>query len=76
MPAKEHVFMIAPNKGIISSPTPYSTAVQCGKIFTTINLKPTTILEISEGCNMHLRTHTIWPGSFIKQTKLEIKRLK
>ena len=68
--------MIAPNKWIISSPTPFSTSVQCGKIFTSINLKPTSIVEIPEGCSMHLRTHTIWPGSYIEQTELEIKHYK
>jgi hypothetical protein len=58
---KENVFMIAPNKWIISSPKPFSTTVQCGTIFTSLNLKQTTILEISVGCSMHLCT--IWPRS-------------
>jgi hypothetical protein len=29
-------------------------------------------VEIPEGCSMHLHAHTIWPGSHIKQTELEI----
>jgi hypothetical protein len=33
-------------------------------------------VKIPEGCNMHLHTHTIWPGSYIVQTKLEIKHFK
>ena len=68
--------MIAPNKWIISSPTSFSTSVQCDKMFTSINLKPTTIVEIPEGCSMHLCTHTIWPGSYLEQTALEIKHFK
>jgi hypothetical protein len=36
IPAKEHVFMIAPNKWIISSPAPFFTSVQCDKIFTSV----------------------------------------
>jgi hypothetical protein len=46
--------MIATNKWIISSPTPFSTSVQCDNIFTSVNLKTTTIVEIPEGCSMHL----------------------
>jgi hypothetical protein len=70
---QEHVFMIATNKWIISSPKLFSTSVQCDTIFTSINLKTTTIVEVPEGCSMHLRTHTIWPGSYLEETELEIK---
>ena len=76
IPAKEHVFMVSPNKWIVSSPEPFSTSVQCGKFFTSINLKRMSIVEIPEGCSMHLRTHTIWPGSYIEQAELEIKHYK
>ena len=68
--------MLAPNRWIISSPTLFSTSVQCDKSFTTVNLKSTTIVEIPEGCSMHLRKHTIWPGSYTEQTELEIKHFK
>jgi hypothetical protein len=65
--------MIAPNKWIISTPKPFSTTVQCGTIFPSLNLKQTTIMEIPKGFSMHLHTHMIWPGTYIKQTELEIK---
>jgi hypothetical protein len=57
-PAKEYFFMIEPK--------PFSTAVQCGKIFTSINKKYFTIVKIPEGCSM----------IFGKQTELEIKHFK
>jgi hypothetical protein len=63
IPVKEHVFMIAQNKLIISSPTPFSTSVQCQKIFTSVSLESETIVEIPEGYSMHLCTYTIRPGS-------------
>jgi hypothetical protein len=68
--------MIATNKWIISSPKPFSTSVQCDTIFTSENLKTTTIVELPEGCSMHLHKHTIWRGSYLEQTKLEIKHYK
>jgi hypothetical protein len=68
--------MIAPNNWIISSPKPFSTTVQCGTKFTPLNLKQTTIVEISEGCSMQLLTHTIWPVSYLEQTELEKKHYK
>ena len=74
--AQEHVFMVATNKWIISSPKPFSTSVRCDTIITSIKLKTTTIVELPEGCSMHLCTHTIWPGSYLEQTELEIKHYK
>jgi hypothetical protein len=68
--------MIDTNKWMISSPTSFSTLLQCNNMFTSINLKITTIVEILEGCSMHLHKHIIWPGSYIEQTNLEIKHFK
>jgi hypothetical protein len=68
--------MIATNKWIIFLLKPFSTTGKCGTIFTSLNLKQTTTVEIPEGCSMHLRAHTIWPRSYIRQTELEIKHYK
>jgi hypothetical protein len=68
--------MIAPNKWIISSPTPFSTTVQCDKSFTLVNLKSTSIVEIPEGCKHASGTHTIWLGSYTLQIELEINDFK
>jgi hypothetical protein len=40
IPAKEYVFMIAPNKCVISSPTSFSTSVQCDKMLALIIQNP------------------------------------
>jgi hypothetical protein len=59
IPAKVHVFMIAPKKWMISSPIPFATSVQCNILFNLVNLKPSGIAEIPEGCSMHLCKHKI-----------------
>jgi hypothetical protein len=46
-------------------------SVKCVKVFTSVNLKPTAILKISEGCSKHLRKHTILLRSYTKQTELK-----
>ena len=76
IPAREHVFMLTPNKWIISSPTPLSTTVQCDKILKPLKLSTTTIVEIPEGCSMHLRKTTIQPESYTEQLEWETKHFK
>jgi hypothetical protein len=33
-------------------------------------------VEIPEECSIHLPKYTIWPGSYLEQTKLEIKNFR
>ena len=76
IPAKEHVFKMSSNKWIISSPTPFSTTIQCNKVFSTINLKALSIVTVPAGCTMHLKTHKIHPGSSISDTVMEVKHFQ
>ena len=73
IPAKEHVFKMAANKWIVSSPAPFSTTISCEKTFATVNLKQTTIITIPEGCQVILKTHVIHPDSYITETDSEVK---
>jgi hypothetical protein len=47
-----------------------------GTILTSLNLKQTTIVEITGECSMNLPTQSIWPRSYIRQIELEIKHYK
>ena len=76
IPAKEHVYKMSSNKWIISSPTPFSTTIQCNKVFSTINLKALSIVTVPAGCTMHLKTHNIHPGSSISDTSMEVKHFQ
>ena len=76
IPAKEHVFKMSSNKWIISSPTPFSTTIQCDKVFSTINLKSLSIVTVPAGCSMHLKTHIIHPGSSISDASMEVKHFQ
>jgi hypothetical protein len=51
--------MMAPYKWIILSPTSCSTLVKCSIIFTSVNLKHTTKVEIPERWSMHASLHTL-----------------
>ena len=51
-------------------------SVQYDNIFTLVNLKTLNIVEIPEGCSMHLYTHKIWPGYYKEQTEMEIKHFE
>ena len=76
VPAKEHAFKISSNKWIVASPEPFSTTVQCDKVFSTINLKHLSIITVPEGCTMQLRLHNIHPGSFTSDTDIETKHFQ
>ena len=73
--AKEHVYKMFSNKWIISSPTPFSTAIQCNKM-STINLKALSLVTVPARCTMHLKTHNIHPGSSISDMDMEVKHFQ
>ena len=73
VPAEEYVFKLSSNQWIISSPTPLTTSVKCNKAFSSVNLKPLSIVTVPEGCVMHLREHIIHPGSSILDKGTEVK---
>ena len=74
--AEEYVFKLSTNQWIISSPEPFSTTVKCDKVFSTINLKPLSIVTVPEGCVMHLREHIIHPGNSILDSDREVKHFQ
>ena len=74
--AKEHVFKIAANQWVVSTPKPFSTTVKCNSQFSSVNLKSLSIVTVPEGCTMHLKTHIIHPGSYTQDTDVEIKHFQ
>jgi hypothetical protein len=62
--AQEHVFQIAANQWIISSPIDFPT-------FTSIAIRSSSIITVPTGCLVNLKSHVIQPDTATTDSDLE-----
>jgi hypothetical protein len=65
MPAKEHVFQIAANQWIVSSPIDFPTTLICPNTFTSLTI------TAPAGCSINLKYHIIQSDSTTTDSDLE-----
>ena len=58
-PVKEHIFQIAANQWIISSPINFPTTLKCPKTLTSITIRSSSTITVPAGCQIQLRSHYI-----------------
>ncbi len=71
IPPQEHVFQIASNKWIISSPSDFSTIIKCPSTFNSITIRKSTTITVPPGCQVDLKSHIITPDSAVTDSDLE-----
>ena len=69
--AQEHVFQLASNIWIISSPIDFSTTIKCPSTFTTIAIRSSATITVPPGCQVNLREHVIQPDTATTDSDLE-----
>ncbi len=71
IPPLEHVFQIASNKWIISSPSDFSTIIKCPLTFQSVTIRKSASITVPPGCQVDLKSHIITPDSATTDSDLE-----
>ena len=69
--AQEHVFQLASNTWLISSPIDFSTTIKCPSTFTTIAIRSSATVTVPPGCLVNLKEHVIQPDTATTDSDLE-----
>jgi hypothetical protein len=71
VPAKEHVFQIAANQWILSSPLNFTPTLICSKTFSSMTIRSSSTITVPAGCDITLKSHIIQLDSATTDSDLD-----